>query len=72
MSCGAGRRRGLDPALLWLEATAPIKTPSLETSVCRGCGPKKQKKNKTKNKKKKTKNKKKGGTTRASVLERGQ
>ena len=45
MSCGAGRRHGLDPALLWLwcrqAATAPI--PRLGISMGRDCGPKKQK-----------------------------
>ena len=25
MSCGVGRRRGSDPVLLWLSATAPIR-----------------------------------------------
>ena len=52
MSCGVGRRGGLDPALLWLwhglVATAPIRPlPSLGTSICRRCGPRKDK-NKTK------------------------
>ena len=53
MSCGVGRRRGLDPELLWLwhgpEAVALISTPSLGTSVWGGCGPKKQKKKRRKN-----------------------
>ena len=40
MSCGVGRRGGSDPALLW------DLTPSLGTSICRGCGPKKTKRQK--------------------------
>ena len=47
VSCGVGRRPGSDPALLWLwrrlAATAPIQSPSLGTSVCCRCGPKKKK-----------------------------
>ena len=43
----AGRRHGLDPALLWLwrrPAAATLDlTPSLGTSICGKCGPKKQK-----------------------------
>ena len=46
-----GHRRGSDLALLWLwhrpVAAAPIKIPSLGTSsICHGCGPKKDKKTK--------------------------
>ena len=47
MSCGAGHRRGLDLALLWLwgrpAATAPIGPASLGNSMCFGCSPKKTK-----------------------------
>ena len=50
LCCGIGHRCGSDPALLWLwcrpEATAPMRPPSLGTSICRGCGPKKTKKKK--------------------------
>ena len=56
MSCGVGRKHGLDPELLWLwrrpAATAPIRPPSLRTSICRGSGPTKGKKTKKKKKKK--------------------
>ena len=55
MSCGVGHRRGLSSTLLWLwcrlGAVALIRPPSLGTSKCHGCGPKKtknKKKNKTK------------------------
>ena len=44
MSCGLGRRHDLDPPLLWPAATVPDSTPSLGTSICHGCGPKKTKK----------------------------
>ena len=47
MSCGVGRRCGSDPVLLWLWLSADL-IPSLETSLCHGWGPKKQKQNKTK------------------------
>ena len=47
MICGVGCRCGLDLALLWLwhrlAAVAQIPPPSLGTSICRGCGPKKTK-----------------------------
>ena len=50
MSCGVGHRCSSDPELLSLwcrpAATAPDWTPSLETSICRGCGPKKRQKDK--------------------------
>ena len=53
MSCGVAHRCGLDSALLclWrrLAATALASTPSLGTSICYGCGPKKTK-NENKNK----------------------
>ena len=46
MSCGVGRRCSLDPLSLWLwcrpAAVPPIQAPSLGTSICRMCGPKKQ------------------------------
>ena len=45
---GVGCRHGLDPALLWLwhrpAAIALIRPPSLGTSICHGCSPKKPKK----------------------------
>ena len=45
-----GHRHGLDPALPWLwcrlAAVALIKTPSLGTSICHECGPKKTTTNK--------------------------
>ena len=48
MSCGAGRRLGWDPPLLWLwsrsAAVVLIGLPSLETSICHRYGPKKKKK----------------------------
>ena len=50
VSCGVGRRCGLDLALLWLwgrpTTTAPIQTPSLGTSICHGCSPEKRPKKK--------------------------
>ena len=48
MSCGVGSRCSSDPEMLWLwcrlVTTAP--TPSLGTSICPGCSPKKKKKKK--------------------------
>ena len=46
MSCGVGRRRGWDPALLWLRLwLADVGfDPSLGTFICHWCGPKKKKK----------------------------
>ena len=53
MSCGVGRRCGSDLALLqlWcrLAAIAVIPPPSLGTSKCLGCGPKKRKERKKRN-----------------------
>ena len=50
MSCRVGRRCGSDPALLWLwcrlAGTAPIRLLSLGTSICCGCSPKKDKRQK--------------------------
>ena len=48
MSCDVGHRLGSDPTLLWrrLVATAPIRPLAWWTSICRCCGPRK---NKTKN-----------------------
>ena len=47
MRCGIDRRHGSDLALFWLwcrpAAVASDSTPSLGTSVCHGCGPKKTK-----------------------------
>ena len=59
MSCGVGRRCGLDPELPWLwcrpSSYSSDSPPSLGTSMCRGCGPKKTKdKTKKKNKNKNT------------------
>ena len=54
MSCGVDRRCGSDPALPWLwcrlAATALIGPPSLGTSMCHGCSPRKDKKRKKKSK----------------------
>ena len=52
MSCGVGRRCGLDMALLWLWAgsCSSSLTPSLGVSVCLGCSPKETKKKKKKKK----------------------
>ena len=47
MSCGVGRRRGSDSALLLLwckPAAAALIRPQLGTSICCGCGHKKDKK----------------------------
>ena len=48
MSCGVGCRLRSDPALLWLwcrqAACSSDSTPSLGTSICRGCGPKNKRK----------------------------
>ena len=56
MSCGVGRRRGSDPALLWLwrrpVATAPIRPLDWESPYAVGMALEK-----TKRKKKKIKNK---------------
>ena len=45
MSCAVGCRHSSDPALLWLwrglVAIAPIRTLAWETSICHGCGPRK-------------------------------
>ena len=50
VSSSVGHRRGWDSALLWLwyrlAAVARIRPPSLGTSRCPGCGPKKTKKKK--------------------------
>ena len=45
MSCGIGRRHSLNLELLWLWASScsSTLTPSLGTSICCGCSPKKQK-----------------------------
>ena len=52
MSCGIGRRRGLDPALLWLwqrlVATAPIRPLTWEPSYALGAALKKKKKGQNK------------------------
>ena len=49
MSCGVGHSRGSGPGLLLLcsnqaSSYSSDLTPSLGTSICRGCGPKKTKK----------------------------
>ena len=50
LSCGVGRRPGSDLRLLWtwhkLAATAPMRPPSLGTSICHRCSPRKTKKKK--------------------------
>ena len=43
MSCGVGRRRGSDLALLWLAATAPIRPLALEPPYAAGAALKGQK-----------------------------
>ena len=52
MSCGVGKRQGLDLALLWLwcrpEATAPIQSPAWEPPYAKGAALKRQKKKKKK------------------------
>jgi len=49
MSCGVGRRRSLDPALLWLwcrpAAAAPIRPLAWEFPYAAGVAPKKTKTN---------------------------
>ena len=54
VSCGVGRRCGSDPELLWLWLwrRQVYQTPSLGTSMCHGCGPRKDKKTKKKKKRK--------------------
>ena len=55
MSCGAGCRCGLDPALLWLwcrpAATAPIRPLAWELPYAEGVALKRQKKKKKRKKK---------------------
>ena len=50
MSCGVGQRGSSDLALLWLwyrpAANSSDQTPSLGTSMYRGCSPRKDKKKK--------------------------
>ena len=50
MSCGIGRKRGLDPELLWYRplATAPIRPLAWETPYAAGVALKKKKKKKKK------------------------
>jgi len=48
VSCGVGCRCGSDPVI-------PDLTPTPGTSICHGCGPKKQKKKKKEKKEKKEK-----------------
>ena len=61
MSCGMGRRRGSDPALLWLwcrpVATAPIRPLAWEPPYAMGVALKRQKKKTKENDKKKKKKK---------------
>ena len=61
VSCGVGCSCGSDPELLWLwcrgRRYSSDWTPSLGTSMCRGCGAKKTKKKKKKKIKKKKKKK---------------
>ena len=56
MSCGVGRRRDLDPALLWLwcrpVATALIRPLALEPPYAMGAAQEKAKRQKKKKKKK--------------------
>ena len=53
VSCSIGCRGGSDPVWLWrrLAAAAPNLTPSLGTSICHGCSPKKTKKKEKKREK---------------------
>ena len=55
LSCGVGRRCGLDPALLWLwcrpAVTAPIRPPAWETPHAAGVTLKRQNTKKRKRKK---------------------
>ena len=55
MNCGVGRRRSLDPELLWLwrrlEAIAPIRPLAWEPPYAMGSGPRKGKKTTTTTKK---------------------
>ena len=44
VSCGVGRRWSSDPALCGYGIDQQLQLPSLGTSMCCGCGPKKQKK----------------------------
>ena len=57
MSCGVGHRCVLDPslavALVQAGSSSSSQTPSLQTSICRGSGPRKGKKAKRQKKKKK-------------------
>ena len=47
MSCGVGRRRSSDLAWLWLVSSySSDSNPSLRTSICCRCSPKKTKKKK--------------------------
>ena len=54
MTCGAGRRRGSDPALLWpwlrLVATAPIGPIDWELLHAAGAAPKREERQKNKQK----------------------
>ena len=43
VSCGVGPRSSLDLELLWLWHR-PVATAPIGTSICCGCGPKKEKK----------------------------
>ena len=60
MSCGVGRRRGSDPALLWLRrrpaAVAPIRSLAWESPHAVGVALEKAKRQKQKNKKQKPRN----------------
>ena len=54
VSCGVGRRPGSDPALLWLWCRSIYScdwTPSLGTSICCRCSPKKRTKRRKKGQK---------------------
>ena len=61
MSCGVGRRRGSDPALLWLwrglVAIAPIRPLAWEPPYAAGAAQRNIKKTKKKKKEKKNSNK---------------
>ena len=67
MSCGVGRRQGLNPTLLWTWCRSAASAPSLGTSICQGCA---SPPNKTKTNKKKKKKKKKGTKTKKERKEK--
>ena len=55
MSCGVGHRFHFAVAVVKASSYSSDKTPSLRTSICRGCGPKKRHTHTHKKKKRKEK-----------------